>query len=51
MIELKNVYKSYKTGSIKRKVLNDIDLTIKEKEIIIILGGIMNNKSLLQHVQ
>ena len=47
MIELKNVYKSYKTGSIKRKVLNDIDLTIKEKEIIIILGASGSGKTTL----
>ena len=38
LIELKNVYKTYKTGKIITTVLDDINIDINEGEIVVILG-------------
>lgn len=47
LIEIKNVYKTYKTGKIKNTVLNDINLSIDEGEIIVILGPSGSGKTTL----
>ena len=46
MIEIKNIVKSY--GELK--VLKGIDLTIKEKEIVTIVGASGAGKSTLLHI-
>jgi len=38
LIELKNVYKTYKTGKLVTTVLDDINIDINEGEIVVILG-------------
>lgn len=50
LIELKNVYKTYKMGKIVTKALNDIDLSIKDKEILVILGASGGGKTTLLNV-
>ena len=50
LIEIKNVYKVYKTGKIKTTVLNDINLNIKEGEILVILGPSGSGKTTLLNV-
>lgn len=50
IIELKNVYKTYKMGKIETKALNDIDLKIKKGEILIILGASGSGKTTLLNV-
>ena len=50
LIEIKNVYKVFKTGKIKNTVLNDINLSIEEGEILIILGPSGSGKTTLLNV-
>jgi len=50
LIELKNVHKTYKMAKIETKALNDIDLTVKEKEVLIILGASGSGKTTLLNV-
>lgn len=50
MIELKNIYKSVKTGGEKIFLLRDINLEIKEGEFISIMGPSGSGKSTLLNV-
>jgi len=50
LIELKNVYKTYKIGKVKSTVLSDIDLSIDEGEILVILGPSGSGKTTLLNV-
>lgn len=50
LIEIKNVYKVYKTGKIKTTVLNDINLDIKKGEILVILGPSGSGKTTMLNV-
>ena len=50
MIELKNIQKSYTTGSISLKVLKGIDLHIEEGEFVSIMGSSGSGKSTLLNI-
>ena len=47
LIELKNVNKVYKMGKLNNTVLNDINLSIEEGEILVILGPSGSGKTTL----
>lgn len=49
-IEIKDVYKSYKTGPQKVEVLRGINLSITENEVAIIIGPSGVGKSTLLHI-
>jgi len=50
IIEIKNISKTYKMGKIETKALDNIDLNIKEKEILVILGASGGGKTTLLNV-
>ena len=50
IIELKNVYKTYKMGKIETKALNNIDLDVKKSEVLVILGASGGGKTTLLNV-
>ena len=50
LIEIKKVYKIYKTGKIKTTVLNNINLDIKKGEILVILGPSGSGKTTMLNV-
>ena len=50
LLSAKNIYKSYKTGSVETKVLRGIDLDIKEGEFLVITGRSGSGKSTLLYV-
>lgn len=50
LIELRNVYKTYKMDKISTKALNDIDLVINKGEVLVILGASGGGKTTLLNV-
>ncbi len=50
ILEVKNVRKTYKLGRVKVPVLHGVDLTVRHKEWITILGASGSGKSTLMHV-
>ena len=50
MLELKNIKKSYKTGTFIQHALNDIDLCFRKKEFVAILGPSGSGKTTLLNI-
>lgn len=50
MIELKNVFKTYKTGKIEFQALRGIDLKIEKGKFVAIMGPSGSGKSTLMHI-
>lgn len=50
MLELKNIKKSYKTGSFIQHALNDIDIKFRENEFVAILGQSGSGKTTLLNI-
>lgn len=50
MIELRNITKSYRTGKTSLQVLKGIDVTIKEGELVSIMGSSGSGKSTLLNI-
>ena len=50
MLELKNIKKSYKTGTFVQHALNDIDLEFRKREFVAILGPSGSGKTTLLNI-
>lgn len=50
LYELKNVYKTYTISEVENHALNDIDLTIEEGKIVVILGPSGSGKSTMLNI-
>ena len=50
LIALTNIIKKYPIGSVETTVLNDISLTVKEGEMLAIVGASGSGKSTLMNI-
>ena len=50
MLQIKNVYKEYKTGNLVQKVLDDVSLNLRDNEFVAILGPSGSGKTTLLNI-
>jgi len=50
MLQIKNVYKEYRTGNLVQKALNDVSLNLRDNEFVAILGPSGSGKTTLLNI-
>ena len=50
MLQIKNVYKQYKTGNLIQKALDDVCLNLRDNEFVAILGPSGSGKTTLLNI-